>query len=234
MLDDQLRRGLGAHPRHARHIIDAVAHQREHVAQPLGSDAKFFNDVLGPDPPVIHRVEQIDPRLDQLHQILVGRYDRDAPPCRQRCLCITSDDVVGLKPLCLNAGNRKGACCVADHGELRDQILRGRRPVCLVLVVHVVSKRLRRGVEDHRHVGRPVRSGQLRCEPPQHRRVSIDRPDWLATDIGKRRKPMISTKNIARTVNEVEMVGGHCGAGLAGSVGAATTISLHRPSAALR
>ncbi len=71
MLLDQLGGGLRPHPRHARHIIHRIAHQREHIAQFVGADAEFLDHRVRPQPPVVHRVEHVEPGCDQLHQILV-------------------------------------------------------------------------------------------------------------------------------------------------------------------
>ena len=153
MLGDQFGRGFRTHPRHTRHIIDAVTHQGEDIAQPLGTDAEFLDDIVGADAAIVHRVEQIyspvgdtahtqPGKLYELHQVLVGGNDCDAPTLRQRRFCVAGDDVVGLKPDCFDARNRKSTRRVADHRELRDQILGRRRTVRLILVIHVVAKRL--------------------------------------------------------------------------------------------
>ena len=83
------------------------------------------------------------PRLDQLHQILVGTDDGDVPPRLDRAAGIGGDDVVGLEPFLLDARQREGAGRLADQRELRDQILGRRRALRLVLVVQVVAERVR-------------------------------------------------------------------------------------------
>ena len=72
MFEDQLGCGLRPHARHTRHVIDAVPHQGQHIAQLRGHDAEeLLRDMLSPEPAVVHRVVQIEPGFDQLHQILV-------------------------------------------------------------------------------------------------------------------------------------------------------------------
>ena len=58
---DQLGRGLGADAWDAGHIVDAVAHQREHVADLLRRHAELLLEHLGAvDAAVVHRVEHVD------------------------------------------------------------------------------------------------------------------------------------------------------------------------------
>ena len=55
------RRGLRADAGHARHVVDAVAHQREHVADLLRRHAELLEHLARADAPVVHRVEHVDP-----------------------------------------------------------------------------------------------------------------------------------------------------------------------------
>ena len=108
-----------------------------------GGTPNFSSTSSRADAAVVHRVEQVEPAvLDQLHQILVGRDDRHLPALGQRGLGVAGDDVVRLQPLLLDARHREGARRVADHRELRHEILGRRRAVRLVLVVHVVAEGL--------------------------------------------------------------------------------------------
>ncbi len=214
MLDDQLGGGLGPDARYARHVVDAVAHQRQHIAQLLGADAELLDDIGFAQPPVVHRVEHVEAAiLDQLHQVLVARHDRDLPALLQCGAGVAGDQVVGLQPHLLDAGQREGAGGVADHGKLGHQIGRGRGPVRLILVVHVVAEGLGRLVEDHRHMGRPVGGVDLVHQLPQHGGIAIDRPDRLAMLVRQRRQAVIGAKDIAGAVDEIEM--GHDARGLA-------------------
>ena len=222
---DQLRRGLRADPRYSRHVVDAVAHQRQHVADLLGRHAELLQHLGAADPPVVHGVEHVDAGIlvDQLHQVLVGADDRHLPAgllCRRH---VAGDDVVCLQARLLDAGDREGLGSGADQRELRDQILGRRRTVRLVLVVHLVAMSVLRRVEDHRHVGRPVRPAEVAGELPQHGRIAIHRARRSSVTVRQRRQPVIGAEDVARPVNEIEMgrSGGcgsvrHEGAGLAG------------------
>ena len=208
---DQLRRGLGADAGNAGDIVDAVAHQGEHLADLLGRNAEFLDHLLAADAAVVHRIEHVEPGLDQLHQILVGRDDGDLPPLGQGRLGIAGDDVVSLQPHFLEAGDGEGAGGVADQRELRHQFGRRRRPVRLILVVHLVAERAFRRVQDDGEMGRPVRLVEAVGELPEHGRIAIDRADIQAVLVGQRRQPMESAEDVGRTVDEIEMWGRHGG-----------------------
>ena len=77
VLADQQRRGLDADPGRAGDVVGGVTGQRLHVDHPIGIDAELLEHALAVDPPVLHRVEHLDPVADQLHQVLVGRDDGD-------------------------------------------------------------------------------------------------------------------------------------------------------------
>ena len=140
MFEDQLRRGLWPHAGDARHIVDAIAHQCEHIAQPVWPDAELLDNMLGTEPPVIHRVVKVEARLDQLHQILVARHDCHRPPLRERGLGIARDNVVGFQPCFLDTGQAERAGRVADHRELGHQILRRGWALRLILVIQIVAE----------------------------------------------------------------------------------------------
>ena len=112
------------------------------------------------------------------------------------------------RPVFLDARDREGARGDADQRELRDQVLGRRRPVRLVLVVHLVAVRLLRRVEDHRHVRRPVGLVEAVGELPQHRRIAIDRARRLAVPVRQRRQPVIGAEDVARPVDEIEVRAG--------------------------
>ena len=63
-----------------------------------------------------------------------------------------------------------------------------------------------RRIEDDRHVGRSLGLLQPVGELPQHRRVAVDRADVHAVPVRQRRKPVIGAENVARPVDEIEVV----------------------------
>ena len=208
---DQLGRGLGSDPAHAGHIVDAVAHQREHVADEVGGDAELLMHRVDPQPDILHRVEHVDMRsvrgfADQLHQILVAADDGHVPPFAHRGLGIGGDQIVGLIPLHLNARQRKGARRVADQRELRAQIFGRLGTVRLILIVNLVTERLARMIEDDRKVRRSVRVVQILRELPEHRGVAIDRTDRHPVRVRQRRQAMIGAEDVAGAIDQIEMI----------------------------
>lgn len=150
----QLRRGLDADARHARHVVDRITGQRLHVDDLVRRHAELLQDLGRLDPLVLHRVEHDDARLDQLHQVLVGGDDGHVGARRARLRRIGRDQVVGLEALLLDTGDVEGARRLADQAELRSQVLRRLRAMGLVEVVDLVAERVAGGVEDHREMGR--------------------------------------------------------------------------------
>ena len=147
LLDEQ-GRGLRADPGDSGDIVDAVAHQREDIADLFGWHSELFDHLVDPDPAVVHRVEHVDVAVDQLHQILVRADDGHLPAGELGGGAIAGDDVVGLEPGLLDARDRKGASGGSDEWKLGDQILGRRRPVGLVLVVHLIAEGRCRGIEN--------------------------------------------------------------------------------------
>ena len=219
MLDNQLCCGLRPDTGHTGDIVHCVPHQRQHIAEPFRADTEFLDHFGRIDPPVVHRVIQVEAGLDQLHQILVGRHDRDRPPLRQRGLGIASNDVVGFKPLGLDTRQRERPRRITDHRELGNKVFGRRRTLCFIFVVEIVAEGFRRFVEDDRHMRRPVGFVQRFGEFPQHRGVAVNRADRFAANIGQRRQAVIGAEDIARAVDKIEVVVGHVGDGIAEAAG---------------
>ena len=102
----------------ARHIVDAIAHQRQHIANPFGLDTKFFVYFLSADAFVFHRIEHVDGWFDQLHQVLVAADDGYMPAGGARGPRIACDHVIGLDIILFHQRQRKRARRIPDHGEL--------------------------------------------------------------------------------------------------------------------
>ena len=215
---NKLRGRLGADAIDARHIVDCIAHQRQHIPYQFGGDAELLLDLGEIDALVLHRVEHIDARramrrvhlADQLHQILVGTDDGDVPAHALRFAGIGGDQVVRLQPGNLDARQAEGARGIADQRELRHQILGRFGTVGLVVLVNVVAEADPAGIEDYREVRRPVSLVEIGGELPQHRGVAIDRADRGAFRVGQRRQPVIGAKDIGRAIDEIEMLLAGC------------------------
>ena len=133
---------LDADPRRARHVIDAVPGKGLHVHHPLRPDAEFLLHLLDADALGLHRVIHVDAVADELHQVLVGRDDRDIAARLGRLPGKGRDDVVGLVILHLKAGDVEGPRRLARQGELRAEILGRFGAVGLVLVIDCVAEGL--------------------------------------------------------------------------------------------
>ena len=103
ILDNQLGRSLGADAGHARNVINSVTHKRENVTKLIGADAKLLLNIVGAAPFIFHGIEHVHARTiltgqgNKLHQILVGRYDRDVPPRFDRAAGVSRYDIICLE-----------------------------------------------------------------------------------------------------------------------------------------
>ena len=204
---DQLGRGLRADAGHAGHVVDAVAHQRQHVAELLGRDAELLDHI---------RRGRSGGRSSCRACRLPGRRSAASDPCRTRRSSpssrpcpraprIAGDDVVRLQPLLSMQGSEKARVASRISGNCGTRSSGGGGRCALYSVVHVVAEGRRRRVEDDGEVGRPVGLVELVGELPQHRRIAIDRAGRLAVAVGQRRQAMIGAEDVARAVDEIEM-----------------------------
>ena len=209
---DQLSRGLGPDPADARHVVHRIAHQREHIADLFGRHAEFLDHFGDVDPLVLHRIEHIDAAAthtafaDELHQILVRTDDGHVPALERGSAGIAGDQVVGFEVVFLDAGQAERAGCVADQRELGDQVFGRGRAVGLVLIVQGVAKGDRALVEDHRQMRRAIGLVEVFGQPPQHRRIAIDRAHRHAVRVGERGQAMIGAEDVGGAIDEVEML----------------------------
>ncbi len=165
---DQQGGGLDADAGDAGDVVDAVAAQGLHVDDPVGRNAELLEHFGRADLPVFHRVEHADAVVDELHQVLVGRDDRDARASGRGLAGVGGDEVVGLEALELQRRLAEGDGGVAHQGELRDQVFRRLGPMGLVLVIEFIPERDRPGVEDACEVRGLVAGLEVFEDFPQH------------------------------------------------------------------
>ncbi len=204
---DQLCGGLDADAGHARYVVGGIAGQRLHLHHLLRRHAEFLDHLRYADAAILHGVVHGDAIGDELHQVLVGRHDGGGRTALAGLPHIGGDQIVGLEAHLFQAGQVEGAHRLADQRELRDQIVRGRRPVRLVFRIDLVAEGDFRLVEDDRQMRRPVVLGHLAQQLPQHvaeAEHGIDlQPVGLAV---QRRQRVIGAEDVGGTVDQEDMV----------------------------
>ena len=151
ILIDELGGRLDADPRHARHVVDAVAAERLDVDHLLRPDAEFLAHLGGTDRLRFQGIEHADAVVDELHQILVGGDDGDAGAALLKDARVCRDEVVGLVIGRLDPAEVEGLRRLAHQLELRHEIGGRLRPVRLVSFVEAVAEGPLGRVEDDGH-----------------------------------------------------------------------------------
>ncbi len=200
---------LDADTRGARHVIDAVADQRLSVDDQFRRHAELLDDLFAADDRRLDRIEHRHPVVDQLHQVLVGRNDGDLEALVLGNMGIGADQVVGFEAFQLDGRQAKGACRVADQGELRDQVFGRGRPVGLVTIIEFVAEGLGTRVEDDGDVRGRVVAAVLLDQLVQHVAEAGDGADRQAVRLARQgRQAMIGAEDIARAVDQHQAVAG--------------------------
>ncbi len=218
---DQLCRSLDADAGYAGHVVDAVAGQCLHFDNLVWRDAEFLDHLGDPQAAILHGVVHGDLFGHQLHQILVGGYDGGGRAALTGFADIGRNQVVGLETALFDARQVEGADGVADQRELRDQVVRRRRPVRFIFGVKLVAEGHFRLVEDDRQMRRPVVRRHVPDQLPQH--VAEAQHCIHLQPVGfavQRRQCVIGAKNIGRAVDQKDVVAlrqGLDGGGLGGS-----------------
>ena len=183
---------------HARDVVDAVAHQRQHVDDLVGADAELVHHRrFAVHAAAAHRVDQGDAGPHELGEILVAGGNGDVDARLAALHRQGADHIVGLdarhaqdrKPQCLDDG--------AHRLDLGPQIVRHRRPVGLVVGVEIVAERAARRVD---HEGRVI--GRLLERRTQHVDHAEERARRLAVGVGQRRQRMEGAVEVGGTVDQ--------------------------------
>ena len=120
---------------------------------------------------------------------------------------VSGDQVVGLEAALLQAGQIEGANRLADQRELRNQIVRRRRPVRLVVGIELVAEGDFRLVEDDGEMGRPVVGRHVAQQLPQHVAEAEHGIDLQSVGFAvERRQRVVGAENIGGAVNQEDMV----------------------------
>ena len=207
IFDDQLGRGLDADARHARHVVGGITRQRLNLDHLLWRHAEFLDHLGHADAAVLHGVEHRHLVGDELHQILVRGHDGRGGAALAGLSRVGGDQVVGFKAGLFEAGQVECANRLADQRELRNQIVRRRRPVRLVVGIELVAERDFGFIEDDREMGRPVVRRHVTQQLPQHVAKAEYRIDLQTVGFAvQRRKRVVGAENIRGTVDQKHMV----------------------------
>ena len=208
---DQLRRGFDANTRHARHIIRGIAGQRLHFHHLIRGDAEFFHHFRRPQRLLLHGIEHLYRRADQLHQILVGRNDRHMPARRLKSLGIGGDQIIRFKTFKFHTRDTKSIRRITYQAKLRDQLRRRVRAMRLVLGINLIAEGIAPGVKHHRDMACRMAQQELgqhigEAENRIHRRAIWPRHG---------RQRVIGAEDIARTIHQNQMAFARLGFGKA-------------------
>ena len=188
-----MRRSLDANARHARHIIRGIARQRLHFHHLIRGDAEFFHHFRRTQRLLLHGIEHLYRRADQLHQILIGRNNRHMPAGRFKRLGIGGDQIIRFKTFMFDARDTKSIRRITDQAELRHQFWWWVRTMRLVFSVNLIAERIAPSIEYHRDMARGMAQQELR----QHIGEAEYRIHRHAIWPRHGRQGVIGTKNIA-------------------------------------
>ncbi len=206
ILLDQQGGSLDSDAGHARNVIDAVAAQGLHVDHLVWRHAEFFEHFRCADFAVLDRIEHADLIVDQLHQVLVRRDDRHARALGGSLPCIGGDEIVGLEALHLECGLAKGDGGAAHQRELGDQVLGRIGTLRLVLVVEIVAKGMRAGVEYAGEVCRLVPRLEVLQHLPQHVAEARNRADGQAVRLARQlRQGVVGAEDKAGRIDQIDV-----------------------------
>ena len=154
---DQLRRRLDPDAGRARHVVGRIAGERLDIDHLVRPDAKIVEHLGRADAPLFAvaggRVVHSDARLDELHQVLVGRHDQDVRAAVARLPGVGGDQVVRLIAVLFHRNHAEGAHRRPHQRELRHEVGRRLGTVAFVGRVEFPAERVLRLVEDDGEVG---------------------------------------------------------------------------------
>jgi len=157
---------------------------------------------------VLRRVEDGDPRPDELQEVLVRGDDDDLQAPLDRLPGEGRDRVVGLVARHLHDRHPQGLAHAPDVGHLDGEVVVHLRPVGLVLGVLLVAEGLPRGIEEDGHVLRLLVLDQL----AQHGREAVGGVRGQALARGEAADRVEGAVELAGAVDEVDRLrGGHPG-----------------------
>ncbi len=207
IFDDQLRRGLDADAGHARHVVGGIARQGLHLDHLFGRYAEFLDHLGDADAAILHGVVHHDLVGHELHQILVRGNDGRGRAALASFARIGGDQIVGLETGLLETRQLEGAHRLTDQGKLRNQVIRRRRPVRLVVGIKRVAERDLGFVEHDGEMGRPVVLRHIAQQLPQHVAETEHGIDLQTVGFAvQRRQRVIGAENVGGAVDQKDVV----------------------------
>ena len=159
---NQIAGALFADAGHALHVVDRVAHQREHVHDLLRRDAELLFHAGGVVPRAfVARVEHADAVPHELKEVLVARDDRDAVGLGCRPLGDRADHIVGFVALVGENRDAERLAGAMDPRNLLGEIGRHGRAVGFVVGGELGAERRTGEIERRRDELRPLVVEQL-------------------------------------------------------------------------
>ena len=127
-------------------------------AELVGAAAEIAEHFVGPNATLLTvaggRIEHRDARLDELHQILVGRDDQHVGAALARLHRVSGDQIVRLVAVLLDRRQAESAHGVAHQRELRHEVFGRLGTMALVRGIDFAAERMFRLVENDRQMRR--------------------------------------------------------------------------------
>ena len=206
-LGDEAPRALLAHPGDALDVVAGVSHQREDVDHLVRPHPELLPHPGLVEPrAIVPRVEDVDPVVDELKEVLVAGDDGDVEPRLDRPRGEGADDVVGLEAPAGDDGHAEGRARLVYPGDLLDEVGGHRTPVGLVVGRELVAEGRPLQIES----GRDELGGLLGHQLAQHGDEAEHRVGRAS--VGARQPPdrVVGAVHLGVAVDEEETgSGGH-------------------------
>ena len=183
---------------HARHVVHFVTHQREIIADLVGTHAEFFLHAFNVQRFAAHRVHQRHAFVHQLRHVLIAGGHHHIPTrfaChrRQRANNVIRFDLRNHQHRPAHQPHQ-----IRQGFRLRTQIVRHRRARRLIVREHLVAEILALRIKHHRAIIVHI----IRPQTAQHVQHAIKRTRWRTIRRGQLRHRVIRAVEIRRAVNE--------------------------------
>ena len=202
MLSQPLHGRLRADLVDARHVVDCVTDQRQVIDDPVRRDAELGNDAGDVEPLIAHGVDQRDPVVHQLCQVLVAGGDDHLVTGGRAHPGQRTDGVVGFDAGHLQHRPAQQAHHFVDGGDLGAQVVGHGRALGLVLVVPGIAEGGAMGVEDAGGMAAGAAADDLLTQPLHHRDQTVDGAGGEAVGAPQVRHGVVRPVQVAGSVDQ--------------------------------